>query len=209
MHSTETACLELVDKLMKNLDEGETPICFFLDLSKAFDTLDHNILINKLKYYGIKGTEIKWFQSYLSNRTQYVEFDGSYSSSKEIKTGVPQGSILGPLLFIIYMNDINHVSSNFEAILYADDTSLTTVLKTFERRNPLNISNNINQELSLFSDWLKANKLCLNIAKTKYMIFRYSQRPRNSIVEIQLNIDGNDLERVTHFDFLGLTINET
>ena len=208
-HSTETACLELVDKLMKNLDEGQTPICFFLDLSKAFDTLDHNILLNKLQHYGFRGTELKWFQSYLSNRMQYVDIDGIKSNIKSIKTGVPQGSILGPLLFIIYMNDINQVSSKFDAILYADDTSLSAVLKAFGNRNTCEISNNINKELSLFCNWLKANKLSLNIVKTKYMIFRYSQRSLNSLPQVNLSIDGHTLERVTHFDFLGLTINET
>ena len=165
LHSTETACLELVDKLMKNLDEGETPICFFLDLSKAFDTLDHNILLNKLKHYGINGIELNWFKSYLSNRTQYVDIDGTTSKKKAIKTGVPQGSILGPLLFIIYMNDINSVSTHFEAILYADDTSLSAVLKAFGNRTPSEISENINKDLSSISNWLKANKLFLNVSK--------------------------------------------
>ena len=209
IHSTETACLELVDKLMKNLDKGETPIGFFLDLSKAFDTLDHNILLNKLHHYGVKGIELQWFHSYLSNRTQYVEIDGIKSQQKEIRTGVPQGSILGPLLFIIYMNDINNVSSKFEAILYADDTSLSAVLKTFGSRNSGEISNNINKDLALFCNWLKANKLSLNIKKTKYMIFRYSQRPVNSLPKLKLEIDGHNLERVTTFEFLGITINET
>ena len=92
---------------MMHLDRGETPIAFFLDLSKAFDTLNHNILLKKLQYYGVNGGALEWFKSYLHNRTQFVEIDGIKSETKLIKTGVPQGSILGPLLFIIYMNDIN------------------------------------------------------------------------------------------------------
>ena len=116
---------------------------------------------------------------------------------------------MGPLLFIIYMNDINKVSSKFEAILYADDTSLSAVLKTFGNLNSGEISNNINKELSLLCNWLKANKLSLNIKKTKYMVFRYSQRALNSLPRLNLDIDGNNLERVTTFDFLGVTINET
>ena len=98
-HSTEYAALELVDKITQHLDKNKTPINFYLDLSKAFDTLDHPILIHKLKFYGIKGTALQLFQSYLSNRLQFVEYDDTMSDTLEISTGVPQGSVLGPLLF--------------------------------------------------------------------------------------------------------------
>ena len=99
-----------------------------MDLSKAFDTLDHNILLNKLKYYGDTNTELSWFQSYLTERSQYVEINGITSNILTISTGVPQGSILGPLLFLIYMNDIPEVSTLFKYIVYADDTSLLNSL---------------------------------------------------------------------------------
>ena len=206
LHSTEHACVELVDRLMTDLDKGETPICFFLDLSKAFDTLNHNILLAKLKYYGLDDNALKWFKSYLSDRRQYVEIDNVQSCTRPLKTGVPQGSILGPLLFIIYMNDVNSVSKNFEAILYADDTSLNSIIKIFGNDNPSTI---INSELLLIYDWLNANKLSLNIKKTKYMIFRYPQRRANSIPSLNIYIKGNEVERVRTFDFLGVTINET
>ena len=208
-HSTELACLELVDKVMHHLDQGETPFCFFLDLSKAFDTLDHKILLNKLKYYGVVGTSLKWFNSYLSNRSQYVDIDGVKSDPRGLTTGVPQGSILGPLLFIIYMNDINKVTDKFESILYADDTSLNSILKTFSSNDQVETATNINKELMLIYDWLLANKLSLNIKKTKYMIFRYPQRPANSIPDLSLYINNHMLDRVDTFDFLGLTISET
>ena len=205
-HSTEYACVELVDKLTKDLDRGETPICFFLDLSKAFDTLNHNILLKKIKYYGLDDNALKWFRSYLSDRHQYVEIEDVRSSTKPLKTGVPQGSILGPLLFIIYMNDINSVSKKFEAILYADDTSLNSIIKLFGNDNH---SSSINNELLLIYDWLNANKLSLNIGKTKYMIFRYPQTRVNSIPSLNVYINGHKVERVNTFDFLGVTINET
>ena len=99
-----------------------------MDLSKAFDTLDHNILLNKLKYYGLKNTELSYFQSYLTERSQYVEINGITSNVLAISTGVPQGSIFDPLLFLIYMNDIPEVSTFFKSILYADDTSLLNSL---------------------------------------------------------------------------------
>ena len=105
-HSTESAVLELVDKTIKHMDSGDVPISIFLDLSKAFDTLDHDILLDKLSYYGVKETALSLFKSYLSNRKQYVEYLDTTSNFTDIKTGVPQGSILGPFLFIIYINDL-------------------------------------------------------------------------------------------------------
>ena len=129
LHSTETACLELVDKLTKQLENKETPLCIFIDLSKAFDTIDHSILLSKLRYYGLNSCALKWFSSYLSDRQQYVDIEGISSEINNINTGVPQGSTLGPLLFIIYMNDLNEVSTVFKSILFADDTSLNSVLR--------------------------------------------------------------------------------
>ena len=111
-HSTEFAALELVDKLLNMMDKGQVPLGIFLDLSKAFDTLDHNILIKKLEFYGVSDGPGKLLESYLSNRKQLVVFDDINSQVLDIKTGVPQGSILGPLLFLIYINDIVK-SSNF------------------------------------------------------------------------------------------------
>ena len=99
-----------------------------MDLSKAFDTLDHNILLKKLRYYGIEGTSLKWFTSYLNQRSQYVELNGSQSDRKIILTGVPQGSILGPLLFLMYMNDIPLTTDHFSYVMYADDTTLLTAI---------------------------------------------------------------------------------
>ena len=209
LHSTEYAALEFTDQIIINLDQGKLPLAIFLDLSKAFDTIDHSILIHKLHYYGIQGTALNWFKSYLYNRKQYVQFNNCNSSHSAITTGVPQGSILGPLLFIIYMNDISEVTNKFHFTLYADDTSLIEPICTFttDLKNYTEASNTINQELKLITDWLCLNKLSLNAKKTKTMIFHHRQR---NISEIKLNLSINDtpIEQVNEFNFLGLMFDE-
>ena len=145
LHSTELASLEIIDIIGKDLDNGKLHIGVFLDLSKAFDTLDHTILLDKLLYYGIKGTELAWSKRYLTNRTQFVSYNGTNSRTLSITTGVPQGSILGPLLFIIDKNDIHNASSKFHAILF--DTNLTSTLCSFD----VNIDNNCNS-LQLYTN---------------------------------------------------------
>ena len=209
LHSTETAALEFIDRIFNLLDCGEIPVSVFLDLSKAFDTLDHNILFHKLNYYGVNGTALQWFKSYLSDRSQYVQFDEICSKTLPIHTGVPQGSILGPLLFIIYVNDLCLASPKFESILYADDTTLINslcVFNTDDKDNLNSISDTMNHELKKVHDWLSANKLSLNVSKTKFMIFHFPQRKLN--FEINLQIANTPIGRTTVFEFLGLTINE-
>ncbi len=147
------------------MDKGEIPLNIYLDLSKAFDTLDHSILISKLKYYRIKHKELEFFKSYLTNRKQFVDIDGTSSTLLNITTGVPQGSVLGPLLFIIYINDLSRASNMFKPIIYAGDSTLTSILSTFDTNSNNNNSDHINSELIKISDWLKLNKLSLNVKK--------------------------------------------
>ena len=202
-HSTETATLELTDTIIQKLDNNETPFALFLDLSKAFDTLDHSILLAKLRYYGFSNMSLLWFSSYLSDRQQYVQINYSKSNLLTITTGVLQGSILGPLLFIIYMNDVSEVSNSFNTILYADDTSLVGSVNTFSVPNGMYINN----EIEKIHNWLCVNKLSLNIKKTKFMLFRHPQSRLENIPTIMLN--GVAIERVAEFKFLGTVIDET
>ena len=131
----------------------------FFYLSKAFDTVDHYILITKLKQYGIQGN-IRWFESYLSNRKQYIAYNNKSTSFKDITCGVPQGSILGPLLFLIYVNDLPNVSNMLDPIMFADDTNLF-----FSNSNIKTLFATVNHELEKISLWFIANRLLLNVKK--------------------------------------------
>ena len=194
-HSTELASLELVNMLLSKMDKGEVPLAIFIDLSKAFDTLDHDILLNKLKCYGLTGNSIILLKYYLTNRQQYVHYDNTDSNFLKMTTGVPQGSTLGSLLFLIYMNDIHKSSNLFHFILFADDTTLITK----------NVIHNTDVELAKLSIWFKVNKLSLNISKSKCIVFR-SARKQTPITLIQ--IDSNVIECVENFNFLGLITNK-
>lgn len=205
-HSTEMAALEVIDRIIQEIDANQLPITIFLDLSKAFDTLNHDILINKLYHYGIRNNALNLLKSYLTNRKQYVEIENIQSDTELIHTGVPQGSVLGPLLFIIYMNDISLASPLFNTVLFADDTTLQSTLSSFNI-SQFYPSELINNELDKVCNWLALNKLSLNIKKTKFMIFHSRQRNITNVIP-NLSISGTRIECVSQFNFLGLIIDE-
>jgi len=196
-YSTELASLRLIDHITKQMDQMELPLNIYIDLSKAFDTLDHTILLSKMNFYGISGRELNLFRNYIINRHQFVEFNGCKSIVRTISTGVPQGSILGPLLFLIYINDLPHVSNLFEMLMYADDTTLFCNIKHTTTEVELNT------ELKKISNWLSSNKLSLNVKKSKYMVFHTSQR---QVEYPLLKLNDTEIERVNQFNFLGLII---
>ena len=153
------------------------------------------------------------FQSHLSHRQQFVDFDGTVSDICTLSTGVPQGSILGTLLFIIYNYDIHIASEQFNLILYADDTNMISPLCSFSSQIALQsismtqISHNVNVELNNIQEWLSIKKISLNFKKTKFMIFHYRQRNIDNLI-LDLQIRSEKIERVAEFNFLGLTVDE-
>ena len=203
-HSTYMAILQLVDKINTAVEKNKTTIGIFLDLSKAFDTIDHKILLHKLEHYGFRGVVLEWFRNYLSNRKQYVSYNTCDSQLKDIVCGVPQGSILGPLFFILYVNDITSTSNILDFILFADDT---TILYSHENiESQINI---VNAELKEVSNWFRANKLSVNASKTNYMLLG---TPHMTSVKVQQDLsivlDNTLLDRVKHTKFLGVLIDE-
>jgi hypothetical protein len=188
-----------MEKIITALDKGQLTIGIFLDFSKAFDTVNHNILLAKLNSYGICGIANQWITSYLSKRQQFSSYNVSNSSSSEITCGVPQGSILGPILFLIYINDLGFFSDKLTTIMFADDSNLFT-----SGSNLPDMINTINEQIPLLVDWLRANRLSLNIAKTHFMIFGLKNK---AIAEnINITIGGSKLEIVTSTKFLGIIL---
>ena len=183
--STTHAILNLMQYLYQNLDTGNIIFSIFLDFRKAFDTVNHQILISKLESYGIRGQALDWFQSYLSNRKQYVNVNDTNSDLKQISCGVPQGSILGPLLFLIFINDLPRCSKLFKYILYADDSTLSTCIHENELNKSIEL---INTELKNLHHWLSSNKIALNKKKTNYMIFSYNKNIKINDIKIGSNI---------------------
>ena len=155
-HSTSHALLSIIDEIRHNLDNNTFSCGVFVDLEKAFDTVNHNILLKKLEHYVIRDVAKNWFSSYLSHRKQFVSLGGVISNDLPITCGVPQGSILGPLLFIIYINDMRNVIRFSKVHHFADDTNLL-----FSHKNPKTLRKRVNEDLALLFDWLCANRYLL------------------------------------------------
>ena len=204
-HSTCDAVLDFTHDMLEALENRESSIGVYLDLSKAFDTLDHGVLLKKLSHYGIRGTTLKWFKSYLINRKQYVLFSGGKSNVHRMPTGVPQGSVLGPLLFIVYTNDIPSVLTHTKAILYADDTTLYA-----SSLNVRDLFEHVTQDLHNLTDWFRANKLSLNTSMTKYMWFNEPNNYYNKENDpLCITLENETLDRVRNTKFLGITIDDS
>ena len=198
-HSTDYAILSIIDKVQKAVDEGELSGGLFLDFSKASDTVDHDILIDKLEYYGIRGIGKDWFTSYLKNRKQMVTVNGATSDLATVPCGIPQGSVLGPILFLLYINDFHKCSSLLDFHLFADDANLF-----YRHRDIAILRQHINTELKNVNRWLCSNKLSLNIEKSSYVIFHPCQKKISS--DFNLVIDDVCLKKERSIKYLGVYI---
>ena len=164
--STTSSIADLTDKLLGNVNKGLTSLAAFVDLRKAFDTVNHAILLKKLKCYGISDVTLDWCTNYLADRSQRTLANETLSGAQNVTCGVPQGSVLGPLFFILYVNDVQAVIKVSKMQSYADDTVIYT-----EGNGHKEAARKLQPSLNQFSKWCQANKLSLNTAKTKLMVF--------------------------------------
>ena len=202
-HSTNLALLEVTEQIYANLNINNYGLGIYLDFQKAFDTVNHDILLHKLNHYGIRGNVLNWFKSYLTDRKQFTFVNGTNSMVSEINCGVPQGSVLGPLLFLVYVNDIQHAFINATPKLFADDINLFLFHEDLKTLFSL-----ANSELESLNEWLLANKLSLSIGEgkdTKYTLFSPKTNPEiNELPE--LHISGKPVPYTPMIKYLGVLL---
>lgn len=199
--STELALLAQKEHILRNFEKRKLTLGLFVDFTKAFDYLDHNLLLKKLDMYGFRGHVSKLLRSYLSSRRQYVHINGHSSEIKPIESGVPQGSILGPFLFNVYINDIVNISHSTQFFIYADDASLL-----FDGDDASELIDNANETLEKLNRWSRHNALKINAVKTKAVIFR----PKNKHINVtkDIFINSSQIEIVPAFKTLGVIFQE-
>ena len=198
-HSVNHALIQITETIRKALDEKKFACGIFIDLQKAFDTVNHHILTSKLEHYGIRGVANNWFKSYLSGRTQYVSIQGYDSDENPVLHGVPQGSVLGPLLFLIYINDLHKAIRNSSVYHFADDTNLLNI-----NTSPKKLQKDINYDLKCLYKWLLANKISLNCSKTELIFFhRPGENPTQNFC-FKIKINGHKIEPTDHIKYLGI-----
>ena len=201
-NSTSFALLQITEKIKESIDNKKYGCGIFIDLRKAFDTVNHSILLQKMEHYGVRGLSLEWFRSYLTDRKQYVFINGETSQLQDVSCGVPQGSVLGPLLFLIYINDLPNISKVLQFYLFADDTNIY-----YEADSPKKLEVIVNKELKKLYTWLLVNRLSLNIDKTNFIVFHPYNKPLNH--KITLKIYKKALSEKDSIKYLGVMIDST
>ena len=204
MFSTETALLEATNEWLWNINNNLLNGVIFLDLKKAFDTMDHAILLGKLKLYGVSSQSLNCFGSYICDRKQRTFIDGAQSDFCNITCGIPQGSIKGPLLFTIYINDLPSCNLSSKPRMYADDITLTS-----SAQDSCVLEYKMNYDMNLIQSWLSANKLTLNVKKTKYMLIGSQFKLSQINSDFTVKVNNTPLERVIKHKSLGVQIDES
>ena len=194
--------MQITERIKESIDNGKFGCGIFIDLRKAFDTVNHDILLLKLEHYGIRDNMLNWFKSYLSNRKQYVYLNGVSSDIKEISCGVPQGSVLGPLLFLLYINDLPNISKILDFYLFADDTNIYYESESLDK-----LEKKVNKELCKLQMWLNVNRLSLNISNTNFVVFHPFNKPLKH--QITLKIQKKAISQKNHIKYLGVIIDST
>ena len=203
-HSTVSALIQMCDNWLSNMDVGKINCVVFLDIRKAFDSINHEILLNKMNLnFGISGNALKWFDSYIKDREQQCIVNGQLSSSKKIICGVPQGSILGPLLFLLYINDMPDSLNNTTPSLYADDSEIYA-----SSDNSSDLISKLNEDLKNLSRWMRKNKLQIHPTKSKYMFIGSSYNIKNNICNEPIQSNSTPVPRVTNYKCLGVNLDD-
>ena len=196
-HSCEHALLDAQQNLINALERKQVAALLLLDFSKAFDMVDHSILLQKLEHYGVRGMNLRWFNSYLTHRKQFVHLDNYSSETSEMKYGVPQGSILGPILFTIYINDLPMATKLAKFFIFADDSNVMV-----EASSPSDLEQKCNLVLNTVHQWVSNNGLKLNIEKTNMLFFTNNNKLKNHSLKVVLN--GSEIKQKTEAKFLGV-----
>ena len=202
--STEVAATLFIDSIRRSADEGMMTGAIFIDLSKAFDTLSHSQIISNLSRYGVYDKEKEFFTNYLFNRTQHVSFQNTLSNADAVTCGVPQGSILGPLLFLLSFDGVADVIKDCNIMMYADDTVLFTSAKDHEK-----IQYKLSADFHRVCDWMEANELIINLkpGKTECMIFGTSQKIKNKVLKVKYR--QNEISLTTSYKYLGILLDQS
>ena len=202
-HSTTLALIDIIDTIKKRLDNGDYGIGIFIDIKKkAFDTVNHEILLTKLEHYGFRGHSLQLLQSYVSDRKQYTRINGVTSTVQSLNYGVPQGSVLGPLLFLLYVNDIQYCIDKNKIKLFADDTGIFQF-----NRNLNELRNEASRNLSKIYDWFSFNRLALSLEKSHFLIFHSKRKKIDDNIE-KLQFGNNSIPRAYSTKYIGMTIDE-